>query len=111
MNKLFFGCIMLLAGVQACGSKTDKVAIERGRILIEASDCRTCHHNTTTIVGPAYAEVAKKYEPTEANINLLAGKIVKGGSGVWGDIPMTAHTDLTEDDARKMVQYILSVKQ
>jgi cytochrome c len=83
--------------------------IKQGQVLADASDCKTCHHLTNKIVGPAHTEVAKKYEFTQANVTLLAGKILKGGSGVWGEIPMTAHPDLSQSDAEKMAMYVLSL--
>jgi cytochrome c len=83
--------------------------IKQGQALADASDCKTCHHLTNKIVGPAHTEVAKKYEFTHANVTLLAGKIMKGGSGVWGEIPMTAHPDLSQADAEKMAMYVLSL--
>ena len=83
--------------------------IKQGQVLVDQSDCKTCHHATNKIIGPAHADVAKKYEFTQANITLLAGKIIKGGSGVWGEIPMTAHPDLSEQDAEKMAMYVLSL--
>lgn len=54
-------------------------------------------------------DVAKKYEFTKANVDMLADKIIKGGSGVWGEIPMTAHADLSKADAEKMAMYVLSL--
>lgn len=84
-------------------------AIAQGESLVKASDCKTCHHATNKIIGPAHLDVAKKYEFTEANVKMLAQKIIKGGSGVWGQIPMTAHADLSEADAEKMARYVLSL--
>ena len=83
--------------------------IAQGKALVDASDCKTCHHPTNKIVGPAHAEVAKKYEFTKANVNQLADKIINGGSGVWGEIPMTAHSDVSKADAEKMAMYVLSL--
>ena len=83
--------------------------IAQGQALVDASDCKTCHHATNKIVGPAHAEVAKKYEFTKANVTMLADKIINGGSGVWGEIPMTAHTDISKGDAEKMAMYVLSL--
>ncbi len=83
--------------------------IAQGESLMKASDCKTCHHPTNKIIGPAHTEVAKKYEFTEANVKLLANKIIKGGSGTWGEIPMTAHPDISEADAEKMARYVLSL--
>lgn len=82
----------------------------KGKNLIAKSDCLACHKDDVKLLGPAYVDVAKKYEPTEANINKLVSKIIKGGSGVWGEIPMSPHPDLPQNDAKEMVKYILSLK-
>jgi cytochrome c len=79
--------------------------LAQGAKLIDGSDCKTCHNEKVKTVGPAYVDVAKKYEFTEANVSKLVGKVIKGGTGVWGEVPMTAHPDLTEPDAIKMVNY------
>jgi cytochrome c len=84
-------------------------AIAQGEALVKASDCKTCHHATDKIIGPSHSDVAKKYDFTEANVKLLAGKIISGGSGVWGEVPMTAHADLSQDQAEKMARYVLSL--
>jgi len=81
-----------------------------GQALIAKSDCLVCHKLHEKAIGPAYDLVAKKYEPTDANITMLAGKVIKGGTGVWGAMPMTPHADLALEDAKAMVKYILSVK-
>lgn len=88
---------------------SDDDLIAQGSALVDASDCKTCHHPTNKIVGPAHAEVAKKYEFTRANVSMLADKIINGGSGTWGEIPMTAHSDLSKADAEKMAMYVLSL--
>jgi cytochrome c len=106
--RLFFVLVVLI--IQSCGNKVDTTKlIEEGKTLAEASDCKTCHHTTNRIIGPAHLDVAKKYETTEANIKMLAERIIKGGSGVWGDMPMNAHTDLSQEDAEKMARYVLSL--
>ncbi len=84
-------------------------AIAQGEALVKASDCKTCHHATDKIIGPSHTDVAKKYDFTEANVKLLASKIISGGAGVWGEIPMTAHADLPQDQAEKMARYVLSL--
>ena len=80
-----------------------------GKILVDESDCKTCHHPTNKIIGPSHTEVAQKYEFTDENIKLLAKRIIEGGSGVYGDIPMTAHPDLPQQDAERMAMYVLSL--
>ena len=82
-----------------------------GEILIAKSDCVGCHTKENKIVGPAYQDIAAKYPSNEENINLLAEKIIKGGKGVWGTVPMTPHTKITEDEAKQMATYILSLKK
>ncbi len=83
--------------------------IAQGKALTDNSDCKTCHHPTNKIVGPSHTEVAKKYDFTQANVTYLAGKIIQGGQGVWGEIPMTAHPDLSQSEAEKMAMYVLSL--
>jgi cytochrome c len=87
-----------------------KEDIQKGMTLLANSDCLTCHKLNEKVIGPAYKEVAKKYANTPANIKMLAGKILKGGSGNWGAIPMTAHATLSQADAELMVKYIMSLK-
>lgn len=83
----------------------------KGEALIAKSDCLACHNKTQKLVGPAYINVAGKYPATEENIDHLADKIIAGGQGVWGAIPMTPHPTLSKDDAKEMVKYILSLKK
>jgi cytochrome c len=84
-------------------------AITQGESLVKASDCKTCHHSVNKIIGPSHTDVAKKYDFTKANVEMLAGKIIKGGTGVWGEIPMSAHADISQADAEKMARYVLSL--
>ncbi|PST84414.1 cytochrome C552 [Pedobacter yulinensis] len=82
-----------------------------GEKLIAKSDCIGCHNKTQKVIGPSYQDVAAKYEATDKNIDDLAGKIIKGGKGVWGEVPMTPHPTVSQDDAKEMVRYILSLKK
>lgn len=79
-----------------------------GKALIAGSDCLACHQETAKLVGPSYADVAKKYK--EADIPHLVKKIIDGGSGAWGEIPMSPHPTVTPEDAEAMVKYILTIK-
>lgn len=83
-------------------------SLEAGLALIEGNDCRTCHQNDTKVIGPSYKEVAEKY--SEEDIDVLVSHIIDGSVGIWGEIPMTPHLDLSEEDARLMVKYILSLE-
>ena len=83
--------------------------IAQGEALVKASDCKTCHHATNKIIGPSHTDVAKKYEFTEANVKMLAQKIIAGGQGNWGEIPMAAHADISTENAESMARYVLSL--
>ena len=87
-----------------------KEEYDKAITLIAGSDCLTCHKVDEKITGPSYREVANKYEATDANIEMLAGKVIKGGTGVWGQVPMTPHDSISVDDAKTMVKYILALK-
>ncbi|GEO08796.1 c-type cytochrome [Segetibacter aerophilus] len=91
-------------------SASSKADIDQGKNLISKSDCLACHQVKVKVVGPAYSAVAAKYPVTDANVDQLAGKVIKGGAGVWGPTPMPPHATLSETDAKKMVRYILSLK-
>jgi len=130
MNKLkyTFAVITLALVIASCGSKKEEAAKEdygapdestapvaavdavvQGESLVNASDCKTCHHKTNKIIGPSHTDVAKKYDFTQASVTLLANKIISGGQGVWGEIPMTPHPDIQQVDAEKMARYVLSL--
>ena len=97
--------------VNNIGTDSPVAFVGTGEELIKKSDCLTCHKVDVKLIGPAYQEVAAKYPATEENIELLAGKIIKGGAGNWGDIPMAAHPSISKNDAKEMVKYILSLKK
>jgi len=88
----------------------DSSDIKKGQALISKSDCLACHKVDVKVLGPSYKDVANKYPNNAATVNQLVDKIKKGGSGVWGAIPMSPHPALSDDDARAMVKYILSLK-
>jgi len=82
-----------------------------GLALIAKSDCLTCHKVAEKLIGPAYQEVANKYAGQDTAIAYLSKKIIAGGSGVWGSVPMLAHPQLAQADVEQMVKYILLLKQ
>lgn len=85
---------------------------QKGLSLIANSDCLTCHKVDEVLTGPSYRDVANKYASmSDTIITHLAGKIIKGGSGVWGEIAMTPHTGISQEDAEAMVKYILLLKK
>lgn len=84
---------------------------QKGLALIGKSDCFSCHKVSEKIVGPAYQEVADRYAGKPGIEDSLAGKIINGGAGNWGEVPMTPHPNLSKEDAVAMVKYILLLKQ
>ena len=84
----------------------------KGLELIGQSDCLTCHKVNEASTGPAYALVAEKYSnAADTTITRLAKKIIAGGAGDWGTVPMTPHPQLSEADATQMVKYVLLLKK
>ena len=141
MKNLFFTAILLSFTITSCSEKKEQVAEQQpttesntmmeepkpaasadtasttaaakpedeGKALVEGADCLSCHKVDSKLVGPSYQDVAAKY--TDADIDHLSQKIIDGGKGVWGDIPMTPHAGLSKENAQKMVKYILSLKK
>lgn len=141
MKNLFFTAILLSLTITSCSEKKEQVAEQQpttesntmmeepkpaasadtasttaaakpedeGKALVEGADCLSCHKIDSKLVGPSYQDVAAKY--TDADIDHLSQKIIDGGKGVWGDIPMTPHAGLSKENAQKMVKYILSLKK
>ena len=141
MKNLFFTAILLSLTITSCSEKKEQVAEQQpttesntmmeepkpaasadtasttaaakpedeGKALVEGADCLSCHKVDSKLVGPSYQDVAAKY--TDADIDHLAQKVIDGGKGVWGDIPMTPHAGMSKENAQKMVKYILSLKK
>lgn len=133
MKRLFI-CLVSVAMFTACGGSedtkqetketaenkekktepdlSDNPDYQAGLALIAGSDCFTCHKIDEKLVGPAYREVANKYASAgDTIVNYLAGKIINGGGGVWGEVMMTPHPGLPEADAQAMAKYVLLLKK
>jgi len=82
-----------------------------GEKLVATADCVGCHNKTQKVIGPAYVDIAAKYPSNEENINKLADVVIAGSKGTWGELPMTPHPNLSKDDAKSMVTWILSLKK
>lgn len=78
--------------------------------LAKAKNCMACHAVDKKLVGPSYKDVAKKYAGDAKAADMLATKIMKGGSGVWGAIPMPANPQVNEADAKKLAAWVLNHK-
>ena len=125
--KKILAIAMLATGMYACNNGEEKAAgpeaekkastamdnpdYDAGLNLVAKSDCFTCHKLREPLIGPPYGEIAKKYPNTQENVSMLADKILKGSTGVWGQVPMLAHPNVKKEDAEKMVKYILLLKE
>jgi cytochrome c len=78
--------------------------------LATAKNCMACHAVDKKLVGPAYKEVAAKYAGQKDAVDKLAVKIMKGGSGVWGPVPMPANAQVNEAEAKKLAAWVLTQK-
>ncbi|MEX6690099.1 cytochrome C [Danxiaibacter flavus] len=83
---------------------------QKGEVLISYLDCYICHKKDERSVGPAFTDVAKRYPANKVFIEMLAQKVIVGGSGGWGSAVMDAHPKLSFEDAKTMVSYVLSLK-
>jgi cytochrome c len=78
--------------------------------LAKAKNCMACHAIDKKVVGPAYKDVAKKYAGDAKAADMLATKVIKGGAGVWGPVPMPANAQVNDAESKKLVAWILSLK-
>jgi cytochrome c len=78
--------------------------------LATAKNCMACHAVATKLVGPSYKDVAAKYAGQKDAVDKLAGKILKGGSGVWGPVPMPANAQVSPDEAKKLAAWVMTQK-
>ena len=97
----------LLFGVAGLGLATPALA---DMALATAKNCMACHAVDKKLVGPSYKDVAAKYTGQKDAVEKLSVKVIKGGSGVWGPIPMPANAQVTPDEAKILVAWILTQK-
>ena len=81
-----------------------------GMALASQKNCLSCHQVDSKIIGPSYRNVAAKYAGQPDAAARLATKVMKGGAGVWGAVPMPANPQVNEAEAKQLVQWILSLK-
>ena len=121
MKKTFI-MIATLGILAACGGggKEEKPKVvditetpeyKKGVEIVSKSDCFTCHKIEEKNVGPAWRDVAAKYGGQDTAVKYLAAKIIAGGSGVWGQVPMAAHPTFSQDDAEAVAKYVLLLKK
>lgn len=108
MNKMK---IMLLAAsttVMSLGTVATASA-EDATALATKSGCLACHQVETKVVGPAYKDVAAKYKGQDGALEMLVAKVKAGGSGVWGPVPMPPNAQVSEEDIKTIVKWVLTL--
>jgi cytochrome c len=78
--------------------------------LAQKKNCMACHAIDKKLVGPSYKDVAAKYAGQKDAVDKLAQKVIKGGAGAWGAVPMPANTQVSDAEAKQLVTWILSLK-
>jgi len=78
--------------------------------LAQKKNCMACHALDKKLVGPAYKDVAAKYAGQKDIVAKLADKVQKGGTGVWGQVPMPANPQVTAEEAKTLVAWVLTIK-
>lgn len=97
--------LFVLAALAACSAP-----VLADQALANAKNCMSCHAIDKKLVGPAYKDVAAKYAGQRDAVDRLANKIMKGGSGVWGPVPMPANSQVNEAEAKKLAAWVLTLK-
>lgn len=100
MKRLLLVCFFV-------GSVASNAALANAE-LAKAKNCMACHAIANKVVGPAYKDVAAKYAGQKDAEDKLTQKVLKGGSGIWGAVPMPANTQVSEAEARILVKWVLS---
>jgi cytochrome c len=100
----------MLTAALAAATLSGSAMADAGADLAKAKNCLACHAVATKVVGPAYKDVAKKYAGDKTAEDKLVQKVMKGGSGTWGAVPMPANPQVTEAEAHTLVKWVLSQK-
>ncbi len=79
--------------------------------MMKKNGCNACHAEDEKVIGPSYKDVSAKYKGDASAVAKLSDKVKKGGSGVWGPVPMPPNTQVSDADVKKMVELILALKK
>ena len=99
-----------LTGIAVLAGLIVSAPVLADEALAKKHNCLACHAVDKKLVGPSYKDVANKYAGQKDAVDKLAVKIQKGGSGVWGAVPMPANPQVTEAEAKQLAQWVLSLK-
>ena len=101
----------MMVGMLMVSAFASQVAMaDAGLDLAKSKNCMACHAIGSKLVGPAYKDVAAKYAGQKDAEDKLAAKVLKGGSGAWGAVPMPANPQVSEAEARTLVKWVLAQK-
>ena len=106
--KKTLACAVAIATMGVAFAQAPAVDAKKANSLFEGHECAGCHQMDMKIVGPGLKQVAEKYRGNKDAPAKLIEKIKKGGVGVWGEIPMPPNLDVTEDELKIVVAWILS---
>ncbi|MBL8318826.1 MAG: c-type cytochrome [Burkholderiaceae bacterium] len=101
MKKLALASILAIVAAPAAFANAD---------LAQKKNCLACHQTDKKLVGPSYKEVAAKYAGQKDAAAKLADKIMKGGTGVWGQVPMPANPQVNAEEAKTLATWVLTIK-
>jgi S-disulfanyl-L-cysteine oxidoreductase SoxD len=93
---------------EAAGAKQSVEAPATGEALAAKHACNACHVADRTVIGPGYVAIAKRYRGQAGATEKLIAKMRSGGAGAWGAMPMPPQPQLSDEDARRLVQWVLS---
>ena len=100
----------VLMGIIAAGAIVMTGAAQANEELAKKSGCLACHAADKKLVGPSYKDIAAKYAGQKDAVDKLSQKVIKGGVGAWGQIPMPANAQVNDAEAKKLVTWILGLK-
>lgn len=103
--------LVLAAVLFAAGNAHAALDNAAAQALMQKDGCAACHAIDKKVVGPAYQDVAAKYKGDKDALAKLSNKVKRGGSGVWGSIPMPPNTQVSDADIKNLVDWILTLKK
>ena len=100
----------VLSATLSAGSPAAQAEAPAGLALAQQQNCMSCHSVTRPFMGPSLHDVASKYAGRDDAATYLKHKILDGSTGVWGQVPMPANTQLTPDQAATLASWVMTLK-
>ena len=108
MKKSLACAAVAIAAIGVASAQAPVVDAKKAKSLFEGHECAGCHQMEVKVVGPGLKQVAEKYRGNKDAPPKLIEKIKKGGVGAWGEIPMPPNIDITDEELKIVVAWILS---